>query len=200
MAIEDNMLSSEVFEKQSFEACHSILVPLKPGSIEDAKLIVEIRSRTKGSFLNVSSEDPLEQINFLQSYHFRNIFFDEIYFKVFDKAKNEFNGLVRITELKDGCDFNWQSFVCKPDCSPQLAIDVMLSVYQIGFEFFNKNLCGSFAVDQRAKHTKKLHKLFGMAEMVKEDIKYEWYEIRRSNYDKKKEFFQKLGYGLVDLL
>ena len=200
MAIGDNMLISEVFEARSFQAHHSILVPLQPGLIEDAKLIVDIRSRKKGSFLSESAKDPLDQMKFLDSYHLRNICCEEIYFKVFDRVKNEFNGLVRITELKNGHNFNWQSFVCKLDCSPQLPIDVMFSVYQIGFEFFDKQFCGSFAVDQRSKHTKKLHKLFGMAEIVEEDENYLWYEIRRRNYDEKKRLFQKIGYGLIALM
>ena len=106
MAIGHNMLNTDVFTISEFQTCHSILVPIQPDSIEDAKLIVDIRSRKKGSFLKETPDNHLEQVRFLNSYRFRNIQHDEIYFKVFDKEKNEFNGLVRITDLKKSQIFN----------------------------------------------------------------------------------------------
>ena len=199
MAIGDNMLITDVFAISEFQTAHSILVPIQPDSIEDAKLIVDIRSRKKGSFLKETSDNHVEQIIFLNSYRLRNIQHDEIYFKVFDKKKNKFNGLVRITDLKNGQIFNWQSFVCKVDCSPQLPIDVMFSIYQIGFDVFDKQLCGSFSVDHRSENIRKLHKVFGMVEIVGKDTNYVWYEIKKHRYENKKYFFQKLGYGLSEV-
>ena len=87
MAIGHNMLDSDVFTISEFQTCHSILVPIQPDSIEDAKLIVDIRSRKKGSFLKETSDNHLEQVRFLDSYRLRNIQHDEIYFKVFDITK-----------------------------------------------------------------------------------------------------------------
>ena len=84
-----------------FETNHVVFEPINPSSLSDAQLILDLRSRESNNFLRKSSGDINSQIQYLKTYHKRNKLNYEIYYKLKDKTREEFNGVVRITELNN---------------------------------------------------------------------------------------------------
>ena len=124
------------------------LKKIKFDSKSDADLIVKLRGRSKRNHLKAGASNISDQLRYLENYNSNFLEKKEIYYKVFDKNKNSYNGLVRITELNNKKKFNWESLVFAEGCTPMAPIDAMMCIYTIGFDFLDKDICGPWAVDK----------------------------------------------------
>lgn len=180
-----------------FETNHVVFEPINPSSLSDAQLILDLRSRESNNFLRKSSGDINSQIQYLKTYHKRNKLNYEIYYKLKDKTREEFNGVVRITELNNVNFFNWESLVFSEDCSPMAPIDVMISVYKIGFELLKRSQCGPWDVDKRHKKMMKIHDFCNMYSILSEDENYYHVAVLKKKYLSQISRFEKLGLGNI---
>jgi hypothetical protein len=184
------------------ETSLATLHPVAPGSENDAQLIINLRSRKHGNFLKSGSHSVVDQLTYLKDYKKRFEAGEEIYFKIWDKSKNAFEGVVRLTELTSGSKYNWESLVVSETCTPMVPIDVMLAAYQFGFEYLNKKVCGPWAVDRRHERMMRIHKYIGMYNHSNSrplDENYHWIEVKRDAYMKTVNRFRAMGFGIKEI-
>lgn len=184
------------------ETTLAALHPVAPRSEHDAQLIINLRSRKHGNFLKSGSNSVVDQLNYLKEYQKRFAAGQEIYFKIWDKSKNAFEGVVRLTELNSGSKYNWESLVVSENCSPMVPIDVMLATYQFGFEYLDKKVCGPWAVDRRHERMMKIHQFISMYNHSNSkplDENYHWIEVKRDAYMKRINRFRAMGFGIKEI-
>ena len=187
---------SQLFNLKQIETFTSFLVPIAYDNDEDAGLIVELRNR-KDSFLKINSSYSIsDQKLYLEKYIIRNKNYEEIYFKIFDKVKKDYKGVVRITELLSKENYNWESLVVHEDCTPMLPIDVMISIYQIGFEYLNKEKIGPWCVNKKHIKMMKIHEKLNMYSHDYEDDVYFWISVKKIDYYSNVDRFKKMGLGI----
>jgi hypothetical protein len=175
---------------------------IDPGSETDAQLILDLRSRKRGNFLKIGSGLISDQLAYLQDYIKRFEANEELYFKIWDKGQGAYKGVVRLTELNSDKKFNWESFVVDEHCTPMMPIDIMISTYQFGFDFFDKKVCGPWAVDRRHDQMMRIHEFVGMynhSEHNKTDELYFWIEVGFDSYMNKIDRFKALGLGIKEI-
>jgi hypothetical protein len=171
---------------------------IKFDSESDAALIVKLRDRAKSNHLKRGASSIADQLTYLEKYNERYLRQDEIYYKIFDKKKEAFNGLVRLTELRKPTIFNWESFVFAENCTPMAPIDAMLCVYRIGFEFLGRDQCGPWAVDKAHKQMMKIHDFCKMyTHDDKIDDRYHWIHVRKKDFQREFGRFNSLGLGAI---
>ena len=172
---------------------------IKFDSESDAELIIKIRGRSKSNHLKAGSSNISEQLKYLEHYNSNFLDKKEIYYKIFDKNKNSYNGLVRITELDDKKKFNWQSLVFSEGCSPMAPIDVMMCVYKIGFVFLDRDICGPWAVDKKHNEMMKIHDFCNMyTRSSKKDKNYHWIYVDRKSFLEEIDRFYSMGLGAIE--
>ena len=186
------------FLNSSFETNHVVFKPINPILKSDAELILKLRSRESSNFLRHSSGGLKNQIAYLEKYSVRNELNQEIYYKLKDKIKNKYNGVVRITELDNDDVFNWESLVFSEDCSPMAPIDVMISVYRIGFEYLKRVKCGPWDVDKRHVKMMKIHDFCKMYSIEDQNEDYYKVAVTYENYFSQIQRFNKLGMGQIN--
>ncbi len=190
------MQLSQLFNLKQIETFTSFLVPIIYDNDEDAELILELRKRKSDNFLKTTSFNITDQKLYLEKYIIRNKKYEEIYFKIFDKVKKDYKGVVRITELLSKENYNWESFVVAEDCTPILPIDVMISIYQIGFEYLDKEKIGPWCVNKEHKKMMKIHEKCNMYCHEFEDNNYFWISVKKTDYFDNVSKFKKMGLGI----
>jgi hypothetical protein len=183
--------------KNQFESNHVIFKPIDPFSLKDAELICTLRARQSGNFLRHTNEGIDEQIEYLKSYAERNKLNEEIYYKLWDRQRDTYNGVVRLTEIKQETKFNWESLVFSDDCSPMAPIDVMIAIYKIGFEVLGREKCGPWDVDKRHEKMMKIHEFCNMYSIEGEDAHYFHVAVNKEKYLAEINRFEKLGLGEI---
>lgn len=174
---------------------YSILEELEENDLER---LIEIRTGHKNSVLHKITNSIEEQEEYYKSYKKRFAAGDEVYYKIFDRKNPEtISGLVRITELTKIEKFSWESFILDRNTSPLVAYDVMLTIFSIGFEIFEKNLCGPWDVPKEAKNILLFHKNAGISEVVGEDKLYFKMHALRNNFFNRINYFRDRGVGTI---
>ena len=163
----------------------------------DAELILGLRQQEKGNFLKKGSETLNQQIEYLKSYQKRFLNGQEIYYKIFDKKRASFEGVVRITQLDSTETLNWESLVVSKVCTPMLPIDVMIMVYDICFTVFCATKCGPWEVRAEHHNMMKIHDFCKMYEVEKQTSKSFWISVSKAGYERQINRFKKLGLGLA---
>ena len=172
---------------------------IKFDSESDAALIIKLRSRSKSNHLKAGSSSIDDQLKYLENYNYSYLEKNEIYYKIFDKNKKAYNGLVRITELNNKKSFNWESLVFSEDCTPMAPIDVMLSIYKIGFDFLDRDVCGPWAVDKKHTEMMKIHDFCKMYSYNdKKDQSYYWIHVEKKAFHREIDRFYSLGLGVIN--
>lgn len=175
------------------------LKKIKFDSKSDADLIVKLRGRSKRNHLKAGASNISDQLRYLENYNSNFLEKKEIYYKVFDKNKNSYNGLVRITELNNKKKFNWESLVFAEGCTPMAPIDAMMCIYTIGFDFLDKDICGPWAVDKEHNEMMKIHDFCKMYTLSsKKDKNYHWMYIEKKAFYREIGRFHSMGLGSVN--
>ena len=181
-----NIVSSEI----------SDLVAIKSIDENDAKLILKLRNQETGNFLKKGAESLKQQISYLEQYIERFKRNEEIYYKIFDKKKDSFEGVVRLTQLTNKSVLNWESLVVSKTCTPILPIDVMMVVYDICFHIFGAEKCGPWEVKVAHENMMRIHDFCAMYNIEHKTEESYWISVSKSAYEKQIPRFKKIGLGL----
>jgi len=174
---------------------HSILEELEEN---DLHRLIEIRTKHKNSVLHKITNSIEVQRKYFRLYKNRMAAGDEVYYKIFDKKNPEdISGLVRITELTKNEKFSWESFILDRNTSPLVAYDVMLTIFSIGFEVYQKNICGPWDVPKEANNIMLFHKNAGISEVVGEDAYYFKMHATRNKFFNRINYFRDRGIGNI---
>lgn len=186
-----------LFELTEIRGKFSILRPI---DVKDAKLILDLRTRRQNNFLKATHGGIEEQISYLNSYINRFNNREEIYYKIHDPRTKTDAGVVRLTELNSSTAFNWQSLVVSEAASPQLALDAMMLIYSIGFDWLGRSVCGPWEVKKTFEKMMKIHAFTGMAEVVSSDDEYFHVAVTKERFFNQIGRFRKLGLGHLESL
>jgi hypothetical protein len=166
-------------------------------SKDDSPEIINIRSSRSDSVLNKLTSSLTEQEKYFEAYQARRIASEEIYYKIYNKAKmDRVSGLVRITELGVYGKFSWESFILVKGTPPPIALDVMITIYALGFITLNKNICGPWKVPKSGIKIFSLHENVGMAEKVGEDESNHLMCVRKQDFFSRYGFFKNKMLGV----
>lgn len=190
----------QLFESQTILGNTFNLTKINPESVEDANFIISLRNRKSNNYLKSSSGSLKDQIEYLRKYKLEFERREQIYFKIFDKSKNCYNGLVRITELNKKKNFGWESMVVSEDVTPALPTDVMFSIFNIGFEKLERETCGPWSVNKESTRVLLWHKKIGMSEILDEDEKYFYLSVHSKNYFRYIDKYKNIGFGSTRFL
>ena len=179
------------------ETKYLILRGIKESDLQD---LISLRLLKKNNHLTPISPLLEDQLNYYQSYKKKMALGSEIYYKILDK-KNPFEliGLVRLTEINSPNKFSWESFIVSDSAPPYIPLDAMMTIYRIGFEKLNKNICGPWTTPINAEKVINLHKKIGMAKEVSQDDHYHHMIVTKEAFFQRYGFFKKIGYGLYSI-
>jgi hypothetical protein len=165
---------------------------------EDSEPIINLRMQRPNNHLKILDGSVDSQNNYYERYLFLRNDGSEIYYKIFEKSqRKEIAGLVRVTELQNLDRFSWESLIFAERAPPHLILDAIVSVYKIGFEILNRQICGPWGIPLGAEKIYRLHKKIGIAEEVSRDSEYISMKASREGYQARRDFFSKLGYGQI---
>lgn len=166
----------------------------------DLQSVINLRLNKKNNFLSPISSSIDDQRYYYQDYKQKRLKNSEIYFKVTEKKNaKKIIGLVRLTEIDQLEKFSWESLIISDEAPPYASLDVIFSIYKIGFEILKKNVCGPWEIPIKAQHVYRLHKKMGMAIEINKNNNFYNMIVTKDSYDRKAEFYKKLGYGDLKL-
>jgi hypothetical protein len=185
-----------VIEKfKKYETNFSVLEEISEKDLED---VINIRTNKIKSVLHPISNKLSDQLAYFENYQKTKKNNGEIYYKIYEKKFPDIKcGFVRITQLNNNLNFSWESFILKDNVSPHISYDVMISIYSIGFDFFKKKICGPWNVPSKAVNIIKFHELTGMAKIVSKNDQFSCFEVTRSSYYDRIDFFRNRKLGII---
>ena len=170
-------------------------------NINDADYILKLRTEEREDNHLMLTQNSIEkQKEYLTNYKKRFELQEEIYFKVFDVAKNQFKGFVRLTEIQSKTSFGWESAVLEKSSSPNLFIDLMLMIFNIGFDYLDRDVCGPWKVKKGFKKMMKIHEIIGMTEILNENEDFYELIVRKNKYKEKANYFKRKNLGIIENL
>ena len=161
----------------------------------DAEFIFNLRKGHNASSLKVSGDKIQDQEQYLINYQSNFLSGREVYYKVRNKTADQFEALVRLTELNKDKVFNWESLISIPGGDPTTPIEIMLTIYKIGFEILGREVCGPWDVNNEHLSMQKIHKLVGMAKPISFGETYTKYSVVKADFDQQKTKFNSLGFA-----
>ena len=171
--------------------CHLRLV-----EESDAAFIFDLRRNKKLNYLNKISEDIEDQKKFIKQSILDFEKGNSGYYVIQHNENPEEKGLVRITDINNGENFNYHSLIVTDETKSNTVIESILICYQIGFSLLKKDGCGPFPVPRDFTKLNKFHKKMGFAEYVNEDDLYNYYFISSKKFSNRLNFYLNLGFGL----
>ena len=180
----------------NFKSFTTKLCSYKPVDLSDSKTILDIRKSREDSVLKNISYSSVDQDAYLESYYQRFKCKKEIYYKISLVNDNSSLGLVRLTELDMDFRFNYQSLIFKKNIPPYMPIDVIFTMYELGFMVFGKQVCGPWVVPKAGNRIYQLHNKMGIAHEIMSNDEYYFFVVTRDKFISKFQYFKKLGFGL----
>ena len=168
----------------------------KPIQLSDCKEIIRIRSSRDDSVLNTIESSLSNQEAYFKSYYERFIKQHEFYFTISLPNEKIPQGLVRLTELDQVYRFNFQSLILTKHAPPFMAIDAIFTMYALGFERFNRDICGPWVVPKEGEKIRQLHKKMDIATEVMANDQYYFFIVTKDSFMSRKSYFKKLGFGV----
>lgn len=157
-------------------------IKLVPVEIEDAALIIEMRTDEKKSrYISHTNFDVEEQVKWIRSYKERELEGKEYYFIAIDDHNNKFS-TYRIYNIEEDI-VEIGSWVTKPGYQyPQNSIKVDLIMKEFVFEALGFNQL-KFEVHKKNTSVLKYHKIFNPM-MIKETEEEVGFSLEKENYYK----------------
>ena len=182
---------------QKIETKHIFLEEINEGDLYG---IIELRTLKLNNYLSPITTSIENQLEYFNKYKIKRLREGELYYKILDKKDlSKITGLVRLTEINNPEKFSWESLIIADGSPPYISLDAMMTIYRIGFEILDKEICGPWTIPIDAKNVYSLHKKVGMASEIECDSNYYYMVVTKPNFLKRYDFFRKMGYGLYNL-
>lgn len=164
-------------------------------SINDSENIYSLRKKHKNSVLKSLNGSLDDQKKYLSKYLVRFNNREEIYFSIKCLKTNDIFGYVRLTELNNDYKFSYESLILKETSPKFIALDSILTIYKIGFNFLNREVCGPWVVPLDGKRIINLHTKMNLINIIAETKKYYICQVLKEKYLSNINFFDRLGLG-----
>jgi len=166
-------------------------------SLDHADEIYDLRKRHKSSVLKVIDNGLDQQKKYLINYFDRFDNREEIYYSIRSADSKKNYGFVRLTQLNNDFKFSYESLVINETAPKNISIDVILTMYKLGFDILQREICGPWVVPANGARVIALHNLMKMVNIVAKNEKYYICTVLKENYKKNVQFFEKLGLGEI---
>lgn len=173
------------------------MVSLRPATLQDSRFILDLRLSERGATLHPTSHLLEDQEKYMADYNLRFLRNDEVYYVCRDLRSGRDAGVTRITGLSDPQKFGWEGLIVSNKASPAIVIDLIFTIYKIGFEVLGKSMCGPWGVLKSLQRINKLHEIMSIAKKVSEDADFNYYEVTKTAFIKRKKYFEKRGFGQI---
>jgi hypothetical protein len=182
---------------KSLSTIQTKYIKLKEIDQFDLEDIIKLRTSKSNNHLSIISSSIDDQRSYYESYRMKRSIGAEIYYKIIDKNKpQKMSGLVRLTEIDNTKKFSWESLIVADGAAPYTSLDAIITIYRVGFEELQREVCGPWTIPIKAKNVYNLHVKIGMAEELSQDQKFYHMIVKKQRFLDKFEFFRKLGFGL----
>lgn len=165
----------------------------------DVDFIYKLRTTRKKNFLNKIPKDITLQYNFLKKYFIKFYQNEEIYYKIYEKKGSKKVGLVRITNLQGDKKVGWESLIISESANPITGLDACLSIYSLVFDILKKDILGPWIVTKDNTRMMKIHDYMGIISIIQEDKEKYTLEVKKEDFFKKKNYFQRINLGIIIL-
>lgn len=169
-------------------------------SEKDNQDIYLLRSEKNNNLLYREDYTLIKQINYFNEIYLpnRNLN-EEVYFKVTpNNYPKKIIGFVRISMLKKKDTFSWESLIVSKDAPPWFAIDIIFSIYNFGFNFLNKKICGPWGVPKEGNRVKNLHLKFGFSKIINKNENFYFFITNKDIFNEKLIKFKGLKIGQIE--
>lgn len=173
------------------------LIKLNPISKSDVEFIYDLRTKRKNNQLKEIPEDINEQYKYFDKYYEEFKKGNEIYYKIINLKNQKTTGVVRILNIKDQKNLNWNSFITTENTMPFVGIEVCFTIYRLTFEILKKDNLGPGLIKASNTHMKKFHDYMEFVEWTDADDLYQYFYIFKKRYLEKKDVFLNLGFGKI---
>ena len=102
-----------------------------------------------------------------------------------------------MTQINKRGVFNWESLIIKKDANPIIALDTMITIYKIGFDYLGKEILGPWPVPKGGDRIMKLHKHIGLGEIIYESNDKNYMIIFKPHYDSRIKYLERKGFALI---
>jgi len=173
-------------------------VVFREATTEDASFVYTLRRFDSRKMLTDIPEGVVHQENYLKNMkEIPRLFSTQRYLIVEDGITQAPVGTVRLTELTDPSRMGWESLIIKEGSRPQVAIDVIVSVYKICFEELSRPLLGPWKILKTNSHMMRMHAIMGFAKPVGENDSFYWYAVTSPDYRLKISTWTNRGFGVL---
>jgi hypothetical protein len=163
----------------------------------DYLLLHRLRTSPDARFLKSVDPDPLRQLAYIREARKKAEAGDELYFSIADVAHPARRlGFIRLADLRNERYFSFHSLIVIPGTKPQITIDALFTVQQIGFEKLGKPRCDSLSVQVGHERMLKIHRTMGIVKQTGEDAQYVYLAGTREDFLARRPFFRRLGFGV----
>ena len=186
----------DIFEKPNFNTYLNCFTEVKEENNEE---IYNLRKIKKNNNLYNENYNFVDQKNYFNNIYKKNRFLKkEIYYKIVPRKKfKETYGFVRITNLDKLDVFNWDSLIAKETSPPWFAIDMVVAIYNLGFNFLSKNYCETWKVPKKGLKVRDFHLKMGIADLIEENEDWFVFDVKKKKFSEKFETFQKMNIGCI---
>jgi hypothetical protein len=173
------------------------MVSLRPATLRDSRFILDLRRSERGASLNPTSPLLEEQEKYMEKYITRFKRNEEVYYICRDLISDQDAGVTRITGLSDPQRFGWEGLIVSDKASPGIIIDLIFTIYKIGFVILGKSVCGPWGVLKSLRRVNELHETMSIAKKVSEDADFNYYEVTKTDFLNRKSYFENRGFGQI---
>ena len=185
---------TDFFDNPNFKTQHNFFEEIKEQNNQEIFSLRKIKKNN--SLYNKNYNLKIQQAYYKNIYLKNRLLKKEIYYKVYPINNHEDTyGFVRITNLDEKNIFNWQSLITKKSSPPWFAIDIVVAVYNLCFNFLEKEYCEKWPVPKKSINVKNLHIKMGIADLVEETDDFFFFDIKKRNFSNKFNFFQNMKIG-----
>ncbi len=186
----------DIFEKPNFNTHFNCFTEVKEENNEE---IYNLRKVKKNNNLYNENYTFIDQKNYFNNiYKINRSLKKEIYYKIVPRKKfKETYGFVRITNLDKLEVFNWDSLIAKETSPPWFAIDMVVSIYNLGFNYLSKNYCESWKVPKKGLKVRDFHLKMGIADLIEENEDWFVFDVKKKKFLEKFKTFQKMNIGSI---
>ena len=186
----------DFFDQPNFKTNHNLFEEVKEYNNHE---IFNLRKIKENNSLYNENYNLKVQEDYYKNIYIKNrLLKKEIYYKISPKINhNDIYGFVRITNLDKNNIFNWHSLITKKSSPPWFAIDIVVAIYNLCFNFLEKEYCEKWPVPKSSLNVKNLHIKMGIADLIEENDDFFFFDIKKKNFIKKFSFFKKMKIGNI---
>ncbi len=188
----------DFFKQPNFQTYYNLFEEIEEHNNQE---IYNLRKIEENNSLYRKDYNLESQKDYYKNIYLKNrLLKKEIYYRISPRVDNKnIYGFVRITNLDEPNIFNWHSLITKKSSPPWFAIDIIVAVYNLCFNFLKKEYCEKWPVPKRSIYVKNLHLKMGIADLIDENDESFFFDIKKEKFINKFNFFKKIKIGDINL-